>query len=488
MERRRLPAHLGVALGGMLLCVVYAVSGGWVRSTVIVLASGAPAAVVLADLARRRLARPAPWWCLAAGLAALTVNGVVWLVQVGLGDRLVVEGPLAAWALLTGYVLVLVGAVLLITPFARRDGGTLVEAGVAWLASASVLWVVLVHPALVRQNVPDAERFNTLLTVLLVSGIAGMVLRLAIVNRPARPALLYLLAAVSFTLLGTVARVQTYSAADGTSASWLGPVWIVAYGALAAAAVHPARAALTAPGEHAPDRLSVKRLSVFGLALGLNPVLAGIQQALHGDVDWMLLTVSTLVIVPLVVVRIGRLVHRQEEAEATLAHHATHDELTGLANRRAAITHLGDALARAATAASPGVAVLFLDIDGLKVVNDRHGHRAGDAVICAVARRVARAAGTGALVARLGGDELLVVAEASPERRDELVAAVRAVVRGHVDLGGGARVAATAALGATWVGGGEHATAAQVIADADRAMYADKRPRPDARESAEHGA
>ncbi len=418
-----------------------------------------------------------PWWCLATGLVSLTVNGFVWLLQVGLGDRVIAEGAVGSVSLLAGYLLLLVGAVLLIVPFARRDGGTLVEAGMAWLGSASVLWVVLVSPALARNEAPGAERLNTLLTVLAVSGIAGMTLRLAVSNLAARPAFLYMLVSVGFTLLGTVARTQTYSTVDGSSADWLGLLWIVAYTALAAAAVHPSRNALSATGEAPADRLSIPRLVMFGLALGLNPALAGIQQAWRGDVDWMLLTVSTLVMVPLVVVRIGHLARRQEEVEATLAHHASHDELTGLANRRTAITHLAEVLTRVGAGAVPGVIVLFLDIDGLKIVNDQHGHRAGDAVIRAVARRVVRAAGPDALVARLGGDELLVVSERGEDRRDELVEAVRAVLRGQVDRGDGVEVPATAALGVAWVGSGEQADLAHVIAEADRDMYQDKRAR-----------
>lgn len=466
-----------MVLGGALLCALFAASGGWGRSAVLVLASALPAAIVLVRVVRVPLARPVPWWCLGAGLASLTVNSLVWLSQVGLGGRSVAGGALEMWSLLLGYVLLLAGAVLVLTPFARRDGGALVEAAVFGLGSASLLWMALVHPALVRDRADGVAQLRTLVMVLLVSGIAGMILRAAVVNRAARPALLYLLGAVGLALVGTVARTQTYSTADGSSASWIGLVWVVAYAAIAAASVHPSRVALTASGDAPPDRLSVTRLALFGLALGVNPVLAGVQQALRRDVDWMLLTVATLAIVPLVVVRIGRLVRRQEEAEEALAHLASHDELTGLANRRTAITHLTDVLARVAAGTAPGVVVLFLDVDRLKVVNDEHGHRAGDTVIRAIARRVRRAAGPDVLVARLGGDEILVVAVGTVERRDVLVTDVRAALDGSVDVGDGVQVPATAAVGVTWVGSGVRADAAPTIADADRDMYEDKRRR-----------
>ncbi len=469
-----------MALGGALLCALYGISSGPARSTVLVLAAAAPAAVVLSHLARRRFARPAPWWFLAAGLTSLAVNSVMWLVQVGLGGMAVAQGAVADATLLAGYVLLLIGAVLVLTPFARQDGGALAEAGVGWLASASLLWVVLMQPALVRQGASPADHLHALLVVLLVSGIAGMLLRVAAAHRAARPSLLYLLLAVALTLVGTVARTLTYEAADGSSAHWLGAVWIVAYGAVAAACVHPSSDALTASSAAPADRLSITRLTFFGLALGLNPVLAGLQQALRSDVDWMLLTLSTLAIVPLVVIRIGRLARRQEQAEQALARLASRDELTGLANRRVAIAHLTDVLQRLEAGDVPGVTALFLDVDGLKAVNDQHGHGAGDAVICAVARRVDQASGPGTLTARLGGDEMLVVAVGAAERRDALIGDVRRALDGRVELGDGVSIAATAALGACWVGAGEHTDAARVIAEADRAMYQDKRRQAEA--------
>ncbi len=471
---------MGVVLGGLLLCVLYGAAHGAVRGALILLASAVPAAVVLAHLARRRYARALPWRFLAAGLVALTVNSSGRFVQVGLGDLPAPEGPIDTVSLLVGYVCMLIGAVLVLAPFARDDSVALVEAGVVWLASASILWVLVVHPHLERRDAPGLERLQTLVILLLVSGIAGMLLRVASANRPARPALLYLLMAVALTLIGELAGTLTLSPIDRSTPEWLGLLWILSYFAAAAASVHPSSAVLTARLASRPaHRLTVAHLVLFGLALGVNPVLAGIQQATRGGVDWILLTVSTLAIVTLVVVGIGRLVRRQAEIEAALAHLASRDELTGLVNRRTAIAHLSDVLEQVAAGDAPGATVLFLDVNGLKTVNDRHGHRAGDDVLCAIARRVERAAGPEALTARLGGDEMLVVAVGDVDQRESLTGSVLAVLDGDVDVHDGSRVPAHAALGVAWVGSGEHTDAARLIAEADRAMYADKnRPAP----------
>jgi diguanylate cyclase (GGDEF)-like protein/PAS domain S-box-containing protein len=100
--------------------------------------------------------------------------------------------------------------------------------------------------------------------------------------------------------------------------------------------------------------------------------------------------------------------------EARLAHRAVHDPLTGLPNR----TLLTDRLAQAVRAAErdqgAGVAVLYLDLNDFKRVNDTYGHAAGDQVLVEVARRLRAAVRPADTVARLGGDEYAIVAEGLP--------------------------------------------------------------------------
>ncbi len=96
---------------------------------------------------------------------------------------------------------------------------------------------------------------------------------------------------------------------------------------------------------------------------------------------------------------------RLREAE----HHlATHDELTGLANRRSFGELLGQAIARAQRAGET-VAVMLVDLDGFKAINDTYGHHRGDAVLVEVARRLQSALRATDAIARLGGDEFAAV-------------------------------------------------------------------------------
>ena len=91
------------------------------------------------------------------------------------------------------------------------------------------------------------------------------------------------------------------------------------------------------------------------------------------------------------------------------------DGWPGCPNRRAVTEHLDALLLRVADGRSPGAAVLFLDLDGFKEVNDAHGHQAGDRVLAEVAARLRGAVRGADVVGRFGGDEFLLVLEGDPD-------------------------------------------------------------------------
>ena len=161
-------------------------------------------------------------------------------------------------------------------------------------------------------------------------------------------------------------------------------------------------------------------------------------------------------------------------AHGQLAHLAYHDHLTGLPNRAQFQTHLDRALALARRDGG-AVAVLFIDLDGFKDINDRFGHAAGDSVLCEVARRLSELSREGDLVARLGGDEFLLLAPLA----DAGAAAAEVLRRRVLDCLSepleveGELLQVTGSVGAALfpdhADGGE-----ELIQTADLAMYADK--------------
>ncbi|GJG85477.1 hypothetical protein tb265_06580 [Gemmatimonadetes bacterium T265] len=132
---------------------------------------------------------------------------------------------------------------------------------------------------------------------------------------------------------------------------------------------------------------------------------------------------------------------QRRRVEVALGRQALRDSLTGLANRALFRDRVEHALARLAReGGTPRAAVLYLDLDGFKAVNDSLGHHAGDELLRAVASRLLNATRGSDTVARFGGDEFAVLLEAAHTRADAEVVAGRivAAVRAPIALGGGA--------------------------------------------------
>lgn len=160
---------------------------------------------------------------------------------------------------------------------------------------------------------------------------------------------------------------------------------------------------------------------------------------------------------------------------ASLAHKAAHDSLTGLPNRAHFEEHLGRAI-HDASILGRRVAVMFLDSDRFKVVNDRLGHAAGDAVLVNVAARVRSQLREGDLVARLGGDEFAIMLSPLRDVRDaqriadDILVGMRVPIR----LSDGENIVGSLSIGiAVFPDHAQDATA--LFHAADAAMYSAKR-------------
>ena len=160
--------------------------------------------------------------------------------------------------------------------------------------------------------------------------------------------------------------------------------------------------------------------------------------------------------------------------EERLTHMATHDELTGLANRALLLDRLERALL---TASSSGglVAVLLLDLDRFKVINDSIGHAFGDKVLFSIARRLESLVKKGDTIARLGGDEfvLLLTEMARPEEVSQLAAEVLENLTAPFTIDG-REVILTASIGIS-LSPGDSLDGPTLIRDADIAMYRAKK-------------
>ena len=153
---------------------------------------------------------------------------------------------------------------------------------------------------------------------------------------------------------------------------------------------------------------------------------------------------------------------------------ATHDQLTGLVNRSFLYARLRQVLAAAARSRH-STAVLFLDLDGFKLINDRLGHLVGDRVLLQVAGRLRETTRLGETVARFGGDEFVILCESADAPGGEAVAdRIRAAIRRPLDEAPGFGVTASVGVAVHLAADGAAADPEDLVRMADDAMYRSK--------------
>jgi len=161
----------------------------------------------------------------------------------------------------------------------------------------------------------------------------------------------------------------------------------------------------------------------------------------------------------------------RQQAEAKLRHHALHDTLTQLPNRNLLMTQLERALERMQRPPHQQFAVLFLDLDRFKLINDSLGHLAGDRLLMTMAQTLSNLVRPGDLVARLGGDEFVILLEAIHDTTEVLAVADRLLHTLRQPLPLEQReVFTTASIGIV-IGTLDYRNATELLRDADIAMY-----------------
>ncbi|MCU1368058.1 MAG: Diguanylate cyclase/phosphodiesterase (modular protein), partial [Ilumatobacteraceae bacterium] len=160
----------------------------------------------------------------------------------------------------------------------------------------------------------------------------------------------------------------------------------------------------------------------------------------------------------------------RKRAEAELTQLAFHDALTGLANRSLFHDRVAHAFQRSARSGTD-VALVYVDVDGFKMVNDSYGHDAGDHVLSEISARLLAAVRTGDTVARLGGDEFAILLEQCNPPLDEAAAIADRILDSfaHAVEWFGQSIALSASIGVAV--GEDRSTATSILRDADVAMY-----------------
>jgi diguanylate cyclase (GGDEF)-like protein len=388
------------------------------------------------------------------------------------------ESDAAGWAAPTQWAAVLASALLvaacasLLAERVRdRAFDMTVEALLGAAALAIAVWQLALDPAgLVHDGADSLAGFALLRTALGLAAIA-VVIRVNLASFAEKAMTRTLLVAVVVVTLGDAGLLTQLLRSTSYLTDLATGIVITGLGLAAAAAFHPLFCWRPSFVHTAPARLNLVRLVGLVAVMLVTPGLIVRKAAIGSTSSLSAMAVVAAVLSLLVVAYLVGLLQEW----ARIGHHAQHDELTGLPNRRHFHDRLSHALAQVETGTDDddeGVAVLFLDIDRFKAVNDTLGHAAGNAVLQEVSKRLTELAPPGAIVARLQGDEfavLLPVDGTNPERavdfsQDVLKLIAKPMLWSRRDV----HVSASIGIACYPVDGSEPET---LLRSADRAMY-----------------
>jgi len=418
-----------------------------------------------------------PWLLIGVGWTSFSIGDCLF----SLYDHVFDSSPFPSVAdvfYLVGYPFIAVGLAALVRR-SRPDGDriALIDAGIVVVPTTVAAWIYLIQPtaagdgiAMLNRLVSAAYPIGDLLCVaVLIRLFAGPVL----LRRSAQPAMTVLGIGLMTMLAADVWFMIAQLHGAYSPGGWGDAMQLVPYLCLATVASHPSVARIGDPLPSTDPSLGLRRLVLLTVAALVTPGILVIQWTSRAAMAVPLIVAGTAASFLLVIMRMAALVEALEDSRAELAHDASHDHLTGLANLSLFTRRIDALLSRGQSGA-----LLFIDLDNFKRVNDRCGHRAGDDMLVRVAERLRMAVRSGDTVSRLAGDEFGVLLPGADQVTADALA-TRLVDRlamssPHTDSTSTV-VSITASIGSvSWGAASGRVSAQELLAEADRAMYSAK--------------
>ncbi|MFU8870437.1 putative bifunctional diguanylate cyclase/phosphodiesterase [Micromonospora sp. SL4-19] len=427
------------------------------------------AAVVCAGVARRH---PAPlrrfWALLALTMALAAIGRIVWTVE-RLAEHALPHTPLVGALFTVGIV---TGTAALLCSLAAPRSlvwqiRTLLDGVIVGLALIPVAWVVAFRDIAAADLADPLRTFGLLYPMFDLMQLTILVA----VAGPARPmwrALTLIGASLATRAAADVVYVSLVAADRYAPGHPIDLCWPLSYLLIGAATRNPPPARDDGGEDNGESPLPPWwRVALPYLPVGAAIVAVVLARRPTGQTP-ELIFVGMMALLGVLALRQGLAANENLRLVARLRRLAYSDQLTGLANRLTFTRRLRRALRDGGP-----VAVLLLDLDGFKQVNDRFGHAAGDRLLITIAERMRDAVGDDGMIARLGGDEFAVLVDRDrslpPERLAERLLAALEPLPGEEDLG----VHPSASIGIAEYGP-QHTSHTDLLRDADIAMYAAK--------------
>lgn len=430
-------------------------------------------AVVIGVVVARRSPGPTrtAWALITASVGLFLLGDLMWIWLSIAGAEVPWVSP-ADVLYLAGYPLLFAGLWVVANGRAGRDGrAAFVDGLTVALGFVLVAWqAVVVAPGGL------GEAGDLLAQVVLVAypfldlAVLGALVGVLLLPSMDRRALGWLAAFVGiFTVSDLVYAGWSYAP---STVAWTDVGYSLSYVMLLNALLSPAAVRLAAPG---PLREGgTVRFVLLGVSALAPSITAAVCLAVFGDVDDVVFLLSTAALGAVLTFRVARTVAAEraarrasDEARHEIARMAHEDALTGLPNRPALLERL--------RSGEPVGALLFVDLDRFKLVNDTAGHGFGDDVLRETARRIAAAVRSDEVVHRLGGDEFVVLSpHHEPPHLHETAERIVAAVSEPV-LSAGFEWYLGASVGIASIGAGTVTDHEDLLRHADLAMYAAKR-------------
>jgi diguanylate cyclase len=412
-----------------------------------------------------------PWWALVLSAVLWGVAGVAREATGATGDLTANRSLLPDLFALPGYAMFAVALYGLLRARrapgdsgARLDGIMLGAGALLLVNELLIVPTLRIHGAWVMARIAIAI-YPAISMCLLV-----LAARLAFSSWQPSPAFSMILVGTAFLALGDVFFALGDAGWIVINEHLLEVPYLFVPATIGTAALLPSMNLIDRPAHRPPRSIGRGRLVAVGVALFAPVAVIAIRDASFARLVTALIC---LVLALSAMLRVAGSMKEQAEFAAKFAHQAMHDDLTGLPNRALIVNRL-DVLRTESQRTGQPVALMFLDLDQFKLVNDSMGHALGDELLVQAGLRIGKAVRTNDVVGRISGDEFLIVAPGlDAPGAAALADRIRRVLSVPFQLDAG-EVFLTASIGIAVSFGSHLDDAATLIRDADTAMYRSK--------------
>ncbi|MEH1129066.1 putative bifunctional diguanylate cyclase/phosphodiesterase [Micromonospora sp. CPCC 206061] len=462
------------AAAGIAITILYALTD----STTV--AAGAFTVIALATVValvvgpRRHGAQPRRPWQLLAAAGMLFLIGA--LIRPWAAEQTGAAALLGDAFTLPGYLFMFLSLGRLLRSRGSLQRHAVIDGLIVCVGAGLASTLLLAMPAAAIEGRPRAVSVLAGLYPLLDVVLVLLLASLAFTTHGRRPSYVLLLGGLLLLLAGDIGYAIMGVNGNLAGSALADLPFLLTFTLIGAAALHPSIADVSRLTVLRVQAWSWRRLLLIGPALVVPYALTAVvaDEAMAARV---VLAAGGTVMVSLLLARAVSAVQDYAAAQVRSEYQATHDPLTDLPNRLMLTAEISRRLATAPQNGDTTVWVLFLDLDGFKLVNDSWGHEAGDQLLIEVAARLRDTVPEPAMVARVGGDEFVVACTSTRPETLKLVDRIMDRLSAPLNVGS-AEVVITPSIGVVGAPAGmapvaavAAVTAEALMRDADTAMY-----------------